>query len=81
LPSRPTKKALLQSMNKFTKIGLIGSVVTALCCFTPVLVWPLTALGLSAIVGYLDLALLPLLGIFLLLLLIGIVKNTFKKTR
>lgn len=63
-------------MNKLTKTGLIGSVVTALCCFTPVLVWLLAVLGLSALVGYLDFVLFPLLAIFILLLLIGSVKNT-----
>ncbi|SDW81024.1 mercury resistance system transport protein MerF [Marinobacter mobilis] len=62
-------------MNKLTKTGLIGSVVTALCCFTPVLVWLFAALGLSAMVGYLDVVLFPMLGVFVLLLLIGIVKS------
>ncbi|WP_086479486.1 mercury resistance system transport protein MerF [Oceanospirillum sanctuarii] len=68
-------------MNKLTKTGLIGSLVTALCCFTPLLVWLLAALGLSAIVGYLDWVLFPMLGIFILLMLIGIVtrKRTDKR--
>lgn len=68
-------------MNKLTKTGLIGTLVTALCCFTPLLVWLLAALGLSAIVGYLDWVLFPMLGIFILLMLIGIVmrKRTDKR--
>ncbi|RDE19417.1 mercury resistance system transport protein MerF [Motiliproteus coralliicola] len=65
-------------MNRLAKTGLIGSVVTALCCFTPILVWLFAALGLSAMAGYLDLVLFPLLGIFVLLLIIGIVKNASK---
>jgi mercuric ion transport protein len=61
--------------NKFIKVGLVGGGLTALCCFTPVLVWLLAALGLSAVVGYLDFVLLPMLGVFILLLLIGITKH------
>lgn len=47
--------------------GLIGTAVAALCCFTPVLVIGLGALGLGYLVGGLDLVLLPALGFFLLL--------------
>ncbi len=53
--------------NKLLKIGIIGTVVSAVCCFTPVLVWLLTAVGLTAIIGYLDIVLLPALGVFILL--------------
>ena len=47
------------------RIGVIGSVVAAVCCFTPVLVVLLGTLGLSAVVGWLDVVLFPLLAIFL----------------
>ena len=47
------------------RTGIIGSVVTALCCVTPVLVIALGALGLSAAVGGLDFVLFPLLAVFL----------------
>lgn len=43
------------------KTGIIGSLVAALCCFTPVLVILLTALGLATWVGYIDIVVLPLL--------------------
>jgi len=33
------------------RTGIIGAVVAALCCFTPVLVVLLGALGLSALTG------------------------------
>lgn len=46
-------------------IGLTGTVIAALCCFTPVLMILLGAVGLSAAVGYLDYVLLPALGVFL----------------
>lgn len=41
--------------------GLIGSAIAAICCFTPFLVVVITGVGLSAIVGWLDYALFPLL--------------------
>ena len=53
--------------DKLLKTGIIGTVVTALCCFTPLLVWGLTAIGLAAVVGYLDIVLLPALGIFIII--------------
>lgn len=45
--------------------GIVGTVLTALCCFTPLLVVLLSGIGLSAAVGYLDLVLLPALGVFI----------------
>ena len=51
--------------NRLLKVGIAGSALTALCCFTPVLVWLLAALGLSAWAGYLDPVLLPALAVFL----------------
>lgn len=47
--------------------GLVGSMVAAVCCFTPVLVVLLGILGLSTVVGYLDYVLFPVLGIFLVI--------------
>lgn len=41
--------------------GLIGSVVAAICCFTPFLVLIVAGVGLSAVVGWLDYALFPML--------------------
>ena len=47
------------------RTGVIGSAVAALCCFTPALVVLVTAVGLSAVVGYLDYVLFPALALFL----------------
>ncbi len=47
------------------KTGLIGSIIAALCCFTPVLAVLLGALGFGWFVGYLDDVLLPVMVIFL----------------
>ena len=49
------------------KTGIIGTIIAALCCFTPVLVILLGAVGLSALTGYLDYVLLPALGAFIVL--------------
>lgn len=47
------------------KTGVIGSAIAAVCCFTPVLVIGLGAIGLSAWLGWLDYVLLPTLALFL----------------
>ena len=47
------------------RTGIIGSAVTAICCFTAVLVLLFTALGVSAALGWIDWILLPALAIFL----------------
>ena len=49
------------------RTGIIGSVVLALCCFTPILVVLFTAVGLASLIGWLDVVLLPALLIFLLI--------------
>ncbi len=49
--------------------GITGTVISALCCFTPVLVILFGAVGLSALVGWLDVVLLPTLVFFIALTL------------
>ena len=49
------------------RTGLIGSAVAAVCCFTPALVILVSAVGLSAVIGYLDYVLFPALALFLAL--------------
>ncbi len=46
------------------KAGIVGTIVAALCCFTPVLVWTLAAVGLAAAVGWVDMIALPALAVF-----------------
>jgi len=46
------------------KTGVIGAVISALCCFTPVLVVLFGSIGLAAWVGYLDYVLMPSLLFF-----------------
>lgn len=57
---------------KLLTTGLTGVVVAAVCCFTPVLVVGLGALGLSAWLGWLDYVLLPLLALFFGLAVYGV---------
>lgn len=47
--------------------GIVGTIVAAICCFTPALVLLFGALGLASVVGYLDFVLLPTLAIFLII--------------
>jgi mercuric ion transport protein len=47
------------------KTGIIGSVVAAVCCFTPALALLLGAAGLAAWLAWLDYVLLPALVFFL----------------
>jgi mercuric ion transport protein len=47
------------------RTGIIGSIIAAICCFTPALVILFGAIGLSSLVGILDYVLLPSLAIFL----------------
>ncbi|MDX8395447.1 MAG: mercury resistance system transport protein MerF [Mariprofundaceae bacterium] len=49
------------------RIGIVGVVFSALCCFTPILVTLLGIVGLTAWVGCLDYVLMPALLFFLAL--------------
>lgn len=53
------------------KTGIIGTVIAAICCFTPFLVVALGAVGLSAWLGWLDYVLLPALGVFVIVMAYG----------
>jgi mercuric ion transport protein len=45
-------------------VGVTGTLITAICCFTPALVVTLAAVGLSAWLAWLDYILLPALALF-----------------
>ncbi|MCH8925296.1 MAG: mercury resistance system transport protein MerF [Proteobacteria bacterium] len=47
------------------RTGIAGSAIVALCCVTPILVVAVSAIGLAAIVGWLDFVLFPALAFFL----------------
>jgi len=69
-----------KSSNSLLKVGLIGTIIAALCCFTPVLVVLFGAVGLAAVVGYLDVVLLPALGIFILLTIYALWRKNARNT-
>ena len=54
--------------------GIAGTVLTAICCFTPVLVVALAALGVTS-VAWLDAVLLPLLFFFIALTLYALFRR------
>lgn len=57
------------------KTGAIGAVVAAICCATPILVIGLGAVGLSALTGYLDYVLLPVLAICIGMIAFGVYRR------
>ena len=66
--SKRTSEAVGELNNStLLKTGIIGTIVAAICCFTPFLALLLGAIGLSFLTGYLDLVLLPALGFFVAL--------------
>ena len=59
---------------KMFKTGVLGGIVTAICCFTPILVIVFSAVGLAAALKYLDFVLFPMLAIFIVLAVVGFIK-------
>ena len=52
--------------------GAGGTIITALCCVTPLLVVLFGAVGVSAWLGWIDYVLFPALGFFILLTLYAV---------
>lgn len=68
-----------KSLKRRFYAALVGTVVVAICCFTPVLVILFAAVGLSALTPYLDYVLFPALGVLIVLTVLSYVK--WKKLR
>ena len=64
---------------KLLTIGIAGTILTALCCFTPVLVLLFGALGIAGLIGYLDYVLLPLLAVSILLVVVALFRQKRKQ--
>lgn len=60
-----------QQPKKGFYIALAGTIAVAICCFTPVLVAALAAIGLSAFTPYLDYVLFPALVILIALTIVS----------
>ena len=61
---------------KLLGVGLFGAAVSALCCATPILAALLTAIGLSAAIGWLDYVVLPALAVFIGIVVYALVRRT-----
>ena len=55
----------MQNPKTLLRVSVIGTLLVALCCFTPILVVLLAAVGLAGLTGYLDYVLLPALVFFI----------------
>ncbi|EWH02059.1 mercury resistance system transport protein MerF [Halomonas sp. BC04] len=62
----------MQKPKALLRVSVIGTVLVALCCFTPILVILLGTVGLAALTGYLDYVLFPALAFFIGLTLYAI---------
>jgi mercuric ion transport protein len=74
METRSREPRQIMNDKKLLRTGIIGAVVIALCCVTPLLVIPLVAIGLSAWVGWLDYVLFPALALFLGLTIYAVVR-------
>lgn len=66
---------------KLLGTGIVGTVIAALCCFTPLLVVLLGAVGLSAMLGWLDYVLLPALAFFIGLTIYAVYRRQKRQTQ
>ena len=57
---------------KLLRVGVIGTLIAALCCFTPILVVLFATIGLTWTVGYLDYVLLPAMFAFMVLIMVAL---------
>ena len=70
----------MEKNGRLQQFGIIGTLIAALCCFTPVLVILLGGVGLSALTGYLDFVLFPALLFFIVLTGYAYYRNHRKTT-
>ena len=61
--------------NTLLTTGIVGSIIAALCCATPVLAVLLGALGLSAWIGGIDYVVLASLALFLALIIYALIRS------
>lgn len=68
--------------NGLLGIGIVGTVVAAICCFTPALVIGLTAVGLAGWTtsASLDVILLGALGVFLAITVYALIQRSRART-
>ncbi|MBE0455674.1 MAG: mercury resistance system transport protein MerF [Roseovarius sp.] len=54
-----------KSDRRLLTTGIVGTIIVALCCFTPVLVVLFGVIGISAMLGWVDYVLFPALVFFI----------------
>jgi len=67
--------------NPLLKTGIVGTVIAALCCFTPILAVLLGLVGLSAVLGWIDYVLFPALAFFIALTVYAVWRRQRRLTR
>lgn len=67
--------------DKLLGFGIVGTIIAALCCFTPILVVLVSAVGLSAIVGLLDYVLFPALAVFVFITIFALWRRQRRNTQ
>jgi mercuric ion transport protein len=77
--SEKTLHTSTQLLKKRFYAAIVGTVAVALCCFTPVLVIALGAVGLSAFTPYVDYVLLP--GLAVLIIVTVLSYRSWKRTQ
>jgi mercuric ion transport protein len=60
-----------ESAKKTFYAALVGTIVVAVCCFTPILVILFVGVGLSAFTHYLDYVLFPALALLIILTIVS----------
>lgn len=55
----------MKNPKNLLRVSVIGTILVALCCFTPILVVLFATVGLAALTGYLDYVLFPALAFFI----------------
>ena len=61
------------TLSSLLRFGVAGTIVTAICCFSQILVVLLGVIGLTAFTVYLDMILVPALVLFLLITVLALV--------
>ena len=64
-------------MNVEIKCGIIGTLVSTIFCFTPLLLNFLALIGLSNFIAYVDYIVFPALLVFLFMIYIGFMRNLY----
>jgi mercuric ion transport protein len=60
---------------RLLETGLVGTVLAALCCFTPLLAVLMGAVGFASAVGWIDYVLFPALAFFIALTAYAVVRR------